>query len=251
MRLSSSICSSLKLLISVLCAALIVAACTQNKERNTTQREATGKGNGGGTLHISQQEVDGVFAQLKPNLRMVFEALNYLLQAEKVSPKSTELADMPVLQKVLGAMTESSQTVFTDIDAENNFALQEAPCRDFRGHARAAAAVLLEVGGKICFSTKQIRATSVKNFDKAAQIFIIGLAAHEFVHHFVSTGNHAEDEKAAMELQNFVEQQLIRSLEVTAKDVISIDDSDYIARFYQQALDVYTSAIEQPRGGRP
>jgi len=226
---------------------LISGACEKKSERSSTQREATGKGNGGNGLTISQAEIDRVFAGLKPKLKMTFEALSYLLRAEKASPKSTDLADVPSLQKTLELMVDpEKENVFSDLDTKDNLDRQEAPCRDFRGQPNAAAAVLLQTGGKICFSNKVMRKTSVRNFDKAAEIFIIGLAVHEFTHHFVSTGNHEADEKAATELQNFVEQQLIRGLEAGSRDVISIDDSDYIARFYQFALDIYTAALEQP-----
>ncbi len=251
MRRSNSVYSYLKFLSSALCLLILVSACEKrNSERTTTQRDATGKGNGGSGIGTSQAEIDRVFANLKPKLKLTFEALGYLVRAEKASPKSTELAALPGLQKTLALMTDAqASNVFTDVDTADNLSLQEAPCRDFRGTSKAAAAVLLEVGGKICFSSKMIRAASVKNFDKAAEIFIVALAAHEFTHHFISTGDHVKDEKLAVEVQNFVEQQLIRRLEVSAKDVISIDDSDYIARFYQYALDIFTSAVEQPGRG--
>ncbi|MGE4130754.1 MAG: hypothetical protein AB7F86_03905 [Bdellovibrionales bacterium] len=247
MRLSSSTYSSFKSLSSLVITGLLAVSCQKTTDRTITRSEATGKGNGGNGLTVTQAEIDRVFADLKPKLKISFEALSFLAKAEKAAPKSTELSESPELLKTIAMLTqENDVNVFLDLDTKENFARQEAPCMDFRGVPKAASAVLLEVGGKICFSNRQLRSTSVKNFDKAAEIMIIGLAAHELTHHFISSGDHAKDEKAATDLQNFLEQQLVRGLELEAKDIVSIDDSDYIARFYQRALDVYTSAIEQP-----
>lgn len=248
MRRFSSIYSSFKFLSSAVFLVIVISACQKNSERVTTQRDATGKGNGGNKLTLTAKEVEQIFTNLKPKLKRTFEALAYLAQAEKAAPKATELGQIPSLQKTLLKLIEGDPkaTVFSDIDSDGNLALQGEPCRDFRGVANAAAAVLMDFGGKICFSSGKIRTVSLRNFDKAAEVYVIALAAHEFTHHFISTGDHNADEKAAQEVQNFVEEQLIRSLEIEAKDVISVGESAYIDRFHQYARDIFQGATGQP-----
>lgn len=242
MRLFSSHSSCFKFLSRILVVLLLVTGCEKKSERTTTQRDATGKGNGGGTLSISQAEIDRIFSVLKPKLNIVFSGLALLTRAEKIVPGATDLSAAPNLQKTLFAMFGEDAKVSHDLQTEGNFARQEPPCRDFRGAPKAAAAVLLDVGGKICFSDSKIRSSTVRNFDKAAEIFIIALAAHEFVHHFISTGNSESDEAAAIEVQNFVEQSLIISLETGNNDTISLNDFGYITRFFQRASDIHSSA---------
>lgn len=239
-----------KFVLALLSIALL-ASCQKTSERSREESDATGKGNGGNTLSLSKTDIEEIFATLKPKLKSVFEALSYLVAAEKLAPGSTDLNDQPELAQALAKMVDDkgSKNVFVDLKTEGNLALQDEPCIDHRGVANAAAAVINEVGGKICFSAQKIQSTSIRSLENAGEIAIIGLAVHEFVHHHVASGDTEADEKIAQSIQNYVEQRLASVVElskITANDgIISINETSYLERFKQEASDLLNSVGEQ------
>lgn len=268
MRPTSSTYSSLNFLSksTVIILALLglgtagsLSGCTKKSETTTEQSapiydgpnelnshdDATGKGNGGNGLSLTQKDVLVIFETLKPRLKVIFEGLVYMVKAEELSPGSTELSENPEmllhLKKMFGGKDPAA---LKDLATVENLVLQDEACIDLRGVQNAAAAISGDVGGPICFSKRIIRkSAAMKNFDHAAEIFVLALATHEFVHHFVSLGSHEADEKAAQEVQNFVEQRLVREVEIQTKDIISADETKYLEQFRQHALDVLDSII--------
>ncbi len=247
MRPFNSIFSSFKTLskvLIVLTAMATLASCQKSSERNSeAPPDATGRGNGGNTITLSKAQVDELFKDLKPKIEILFEGLSYLIKAEKKAAGSTEIGvSNEALLSSLEALflkPENETDAMEDLATEDNLVLQEDPCVDFRGVPNIAAAVAGEVGGKICFSSNKIRTASIKNLENAAEIFLLALAAHEFTHHFVNSGNPEADEAAARAVQDFVEQQLAKRLEDEESEIISTAGDKYLQRFRDQAKQVY------------
>jgi hypothetical protein len=232
---------------------LTVTACVKSSDHTTKVplAEATGKGNGGNNIKLSDADIKSIFASLKPRLHIVFESLSYITEAESISPGNTGLEISNEMLAHLKTMFGGDTPALEDLATSNNLQLQEAPCKDFRGVDNFAAAVIKDVGGPICFSTRQIKRASIKNFDKSAEIFILALATHEFVHHFVSTGTSEKDEQAAQEIQSFVEEQLVRQVEVGNDSIISTEESAYLERFRDYAKDLSESVLPDPSENSP
>lgn len=229
----------------ILACLFAMVACAKHSQHDSVETgEATGKGNGGNNLHISEKSVHELFGTLKPKLQIVMEGLEMLTRAETISPGSSDLSKNPNLIVTLKTMfSDAKRSALVDLQTPDNLILQDSPCVDFRGVQNAAAALLGDEGGPICFSTQKIQGASIKNFYKSSEIFLIALAAHEFVHHFVQTGTRDGDELAAQEVQNFVEQQLARQLELNDKEVISIDDDQYLQQFRNGAKDLVDNVL--------
>lgn len=255
MRLTNSTYSSLKspnkirvlLIAHLFIAVLSFTACVKNSERNikAKQTDATGKGNGGNHLSLSDQELEAIFKELKPKLKIVFGALKNIVLTEKSSPGSTDLAGNTRMIQNLLAMFDGDAPALKDLETPDNIQPQDKPCKDFRNHNNAAAAILGEIGGVICFSRSEIKSAAIKNFDHAAEVFVLGLATHEFVHHFVKDGSQSDVEDSAREIQEFVEQQLVRQLEISDDSTISIDEDQYIDQFHRYAQSLAESVIPE------
>jgi hypothetical protein len=226
-------------------AVLSLGGCVQNSDRTVSapNSEATGKGNGGNGLQLSSKDIDAIFSGLKPRLQIVFEGLRYLALTEKSASGSTDLQGHAEMTQNLLKMFDGDAPALKDLGSESNIILQKGACVDIRGVKNAAAAVLGDAGGPICFSSEMIQNAAIKNFDHAAEIFILALATHEFVHHFIQTGKLETDEKAAQEIQNLVEQQLVRQAEIPSSDVITTDDSKYLEQFREYARVLFETVI--------
>jgi hypothetical protein len=256
MMFISSIYNFLKcrsnIIITLALVATFATACVQKKDEYTTTTggNVTGKGNGGNNLKIAKTEIEEILQGMPTNIKMVYEGLSYLYAAEKIRTGSTDLSMDKELIEILRLMFDGGQgkTVLDDIDTPDNLKLQKAPCVDFRGVENAAAAEAGKIHGAICFSTSKIQSVSIKNMENAAMMFMVGLAAHEFVHHFYVSGDKTKDEAAARKLQNFVEQQLA-SVSNTADDsIISSEENAFIIQFKQGAKDVFDNVVEASNG---
>lgn len=222
-------------------------ACTRTSERIVIHNEATGKGNGGNRLVLSRSAVESILQNLKPRLTIVFEALRLLALTEKRVPGSTDLHAQPQLLKNLLLMFDSDAPALKDLATENNFKTQEEACIDFRGVKNASSTNLGQVGGAVCFSIQEIRKSAIKNFDRASEIFVLALATHEFLHHFVLVDDHELAEKAARDIQSFVEQQLVHHLEIVNKLTVSAQETRYLEQFFESALQLSETAMSQEK----
>lgn len=233
--------------IGALCVAIGLTGCSKSSDQTAGSQDATGKGNGGNQLMMSRQKIDLILAQLKPRLKIAFEGLRLLALIEQRVPGTTDLSDNPALLRNLLVMFGGTAPAIQDLETEDNIKPQDEPCIDFRGVKNAASAVALEVGGKLCLSISEIQRSAVKNFDQAGEILVLALATHEFVHHFVVGQNLEETEKIAREVQQFLEQQLIRQVRITGSSIVSADEASYLIRFREYAKTLSDSAMPGER----
>ncbi|MCB0386000.1 MAG: hypothetical protein KDD43_11455, partial [Bdellovibrionales bacterium] len=126
--------------------------------------------------------------------------------------------------------------VFGDIAVENNFAPQNPPCVDIKGDPNAAAAEAGDIGGMICFSWERLQTASIKGADFAVDVMILSLAAHEFGHHYLNSGDNQSDEALVRLLQDFVTDQMNKYQGLpTATDVVTASEVVYLDRFVHEA----------------
>lgn len=238
-----------KSILSIVGLAVILAMGCTTKENHYVpspikgpqgpQGEVTGKGNGGNEMKMSVQEIEAKLAKVKPYLHMVFKGLRDLNQAEQLSPGLTELKSDPELQELVELMTRETEeymNVFGDIEVADNFKPQKEACIDINGDPNAAAAEAGNIGGEICFSLDRLQAASIKGADFAVDVLVLSLAAHEFGHHYLNSGDDQKDEALVRRLQDFVTSQMNKYQALaTDSNIVTASDIVYLDRFVFEA----------------
>ncbi len=228
----------------VLVVLLSVTLFSCSKERRV-ETGVTGKGNGGDGRFMSGEQLSKSITDVKPQLKGVFEGLRDLARAEVMKPGFTDLSEFPRLLALIIEMTSdrNKENVFTDIDTKDNLNVVEGSCVDKKGKNKLATAVPGEVGGKICFSLKRLSQIAPKDATLAVDILILGMAAHEFSHHYM-TGDDVEDEKLAKTLQDFVNFQLYNFTESNGS-VLSFNRHYYVDYFKLDASEKLSQVIKR------
>lgn len=215
---------------------VVTSACTNEKViRQEGRGEATGKSNGGDNIQIEPELIREKLNQIKPLLLLVFEGLKFQAKAETWVPTSTDLDNHVELVEVLLRMTHfgvAGKSVFDDIETEANIVIQDEPCTDYEGDGHIAATNLEEIGGEICFSVSEIQTGLPVDSEVSFDIQILALAAHEFLHHFYSSGSKEKDEVVANLMQRFVIYQLHKFSEID-DDIIATNIIGYVTRFQE------------------
>lgn len=234
---------------SILFCLCISLSCTERQiQKNIGSSEmSTGKGNGGNTF-VSQTLVKTTLENLKLPLDKSFRGLRYLALAEQVLPGSTDLKNLAEVLEAILIVTNDEQTpnIFDDIYTPSNFYLSENGCIDHRGVPHAAGTELLDIGGTICFSLPTLTSQSLEGGEIAFRISLIGLAAHEFIHHFIVKDSHEDTEAIATSVQRLLSRQLHRSSLVHDEQVISLDEFFFVEQFLVDARALYNSVTVVP-----
>lgn len=232
----------------------LIACSEKNTERRVPAPAATGRGNGGNTK-VSTALVRQSIENLKTPLLKSFEGLRALGLAEKTLAGSTTINGDEELLNVILLMTKDSEmdledgyvdeaiederpSVFDDIKTKDNLNLSEKGCFDYRDIENAAGTELLGIGTGICFSLPKLQSQTLEGGETAFQISLLGLATHEFVHHFVKGKNHEETEAIANKLQDFLVRDLSRASVLSTDSIISIDEFDFVDQFVKESKEL-------------
>lgn len=213
---------------------IFFSACTNEKViREESKSGVTGKSNGGDNIPVEKPLIESKLKKIKPLLITLFRGLKDQAKAETLVPTSTDLDGHSELVEVLLRMTHfgvNGKKVEDDILTENTFLIQDPPCLDYTGIDHMAATNIEEIGGEICFSLNQISSSLPAESEKAIDIHLLALAAHEYLHHFYSSGSTTQDEHIASLLQRYVVYQLHKYSEID-EDIITINSVGYLERF--------------------
>lgn len=89
----------------------------------------------------------------------------------------------------------------------------------------------------------RLQAASIKGADFAVDVMILSLAAHEFGHHYLNSGNPEIDEALVRILQDFVTDQMNKYQGLpTATDVVTASEVVYLDRFVHEARSLLAKA---------
>ncbi|MGZ3699052.1 MAG: hypothetical protein ACXWP5_13065 [Bdellovibrionota bacterium] len=144
-------------------------------------------GSGGDPRGSTKIEVLFALSSLKADLGKMFDRLQW---ADTGSLPET----IDPLLAILVSPPPKKDKVFGDITASNYSLKPDGPCQDLGGSSSAAAAVVGQLGGDICFSLPEL----MKIPPESLRVQLVALAAHEHLHHFGGT------EEQAVLLQDFL-----------------------------------------------
>jgi hypothetical protein len=232
------------------------AGCSEKRTESTT-RSATGRGNGGNTK-VSALTVERSLESLKEPLTKSFRALMDLALAEKILPGSTSLNGDEELRDLILFMTHAEEqrdeesdatedtSVFADIQTPGNFELNQKGCYDYRNVENAAGTDLLGFGRGICFSLPRLTEQTLDGGETAFQIALLGLAAHEFVHHYKDLKDFKKTEGIAVRLQEFLTRELNRATVLSNENIISVDEYFYVEQFLTESEELLEQVKRVP-----